>query len=133
MVFLHFLVTSNILIFFFFQKLGDSNKPEIEYFLFLYENKLSSRDDRDVDHKMKKITLIKEQLIREQIDEKKVVYVLYGWMGGPSFERMKPNVPWKGEIVVMLKHNLEVHFGPTFSSFFANNFYRSRKESNDDP
>jgi hypothetical protein len=34
------------------------------------------------------------------------VYVLYGWKGGPSFERKKTNVPWKGEIVVMLKHNL---------------------------
>jgi hypothetical protein len=52
------------------------------------------------------------------------VYVLYGWKDGPSFERKKTNVPWKGEIVIMLKHNLEVHFGPTFSAYFVNNFYR---------
>jgi hypothetical protein len=32
----------------------------------------------------------------------------------------------------MLKDHLEVHFGPTFSSYFENNFYRGHDDDDDD-
>lgn len=65
------------------------------------------------------------QLILENIDERKVVYVHYAWRNGPEkgIDNKECGVPWNGDIIVMLRSDLDKRLGPTFSSYFDNKYY----------